>query len=343
MNQPITATEGQGRIERALHSAFVGSDSRLRAVWRFLFGVAVAILANVAAGFFASALGRGRVFELFYRPLALVFVLAGFAVLLKLVDDVEGKALAAMGLSLRKPWLRDAVKGSALGFFMVFVAYVILHLTCEWTSYIFLNGRAGKLFVAELVILAAAAMLEEAMFRGYPFQRLIDVFEGAGRFLESKGARFWGPERVRTYAAGAAAVVWSLAFGAAHLRNPSATFWSFLNTSLVGILFCVVYLRTRSLWMPWGIHFAWNMTLGTVFGLPVSGIRQFSTVVRSYVKGPAWITGGNYGIEGSALGTLAIVVGLVLVLVFVKQRQVAAADGNGEATLVESSPAGIQP
>ena len=48
---------------------------------------------------------------------------------------------------------------------------------------------------------------------------------------------------------------------------------------LIGVVLSVAYLRTRALWLPWGIHFAWNATLGLVFGLPVSGIRLFNVVV----------------------------------------------------------------
>ncbi len=140
-----------------------------------------------------------------------------------------------------------------------------------------------------------------------------------------------------------AAILWSCAFGAAHLDNPAATIWSFLNTSFVGVLFCLAYLRTGSLWMPWGIHFAWNATLGVVLGLPVSGLTQFGVIVRSKAVGPLWITGGRYGIEGSALGTAVIIIGILIVILFVKPRTVA---GRSELTDIgvphQNSPESIQ-
>ena len=80
----------------------------------------------------------------------------------------------------------------------------------------------------------------------------------------------------------------------------------------IGILLSIMYLRTRSLWLPWGFHFAWNTTLGLVLGLPVSGLRLFNVAVHGTANGPRWLTGGSYGIEASAPGAFAIGVGLLV-------------------------------
>ena len=75
----------------------------------------------------------------------------------------------------------------------------------------------------------------------------------------------------------------------------------------------MAYLRTRALWLPWGFHFAWNATLGLVFGLPVSGLRLFNVVVHTTATGRAWLTGGAYGMEASLPGALVVLVALVIV------------------------------
>jgi hypothetical protein len=321
MNQPLQSAGDANGFERFVYFAFMAQDERLRSIWRFVLSIIVIVVGNAVAFTFASAAGRGHILNLIYRPLALVLVVCGFALLLKIADGVPGNPLPAMGLSLRKPWIRDASVGCAIGFVLVLVAYVVMRLTCKFTVNATLSSRTAKLLVAELVILATGAMLEEVMFRGYPFQRLVESFGGVGRWLFGHLSADPGDERGSRFGALAAAVLWSTAFGAVHLGNPDASVWSFLNTALVGLLFCLAYLRTRSLWMPWGIHFAWNTAMGVVFGLPVSGITEFSVVVRSKVAGPAWITGGSYGIEASALGTSVIVIGIAGVLVFVKQRK----------------------
>ena len=90
--------------------------------------------------------------------------------------------------------------------------------------------------------------------------------------------------------------------------GPDAYPWGF------PALLAAAYLRTRSLWMPWGVHFAWNLTLGLGFGLPVSGLSDFAVAVQGTAQGPEWLTGGSYGIEASLTGTVIILVGLLVLV-----------------------------
>jgi hypothetical protein len=72
-------------------------------------------------------------------------------------------------------------------------------------------------------------------------------------------------------------------------------------------------MRTNSLWLLWGLHFSWNMTLGLILGLPVSGLRIFSVIHEASTPGPQWLTGGFYGIEASATATAIILLAIVVV------------------------------
>ena len=247
---------------------------RLHAVARFLLGVAVVFAANFLAGALAPQNDSLRRFDVFYRPLLLIFLLAGFSILLSRFDRVPGNPLATMGLAVRPPWLRDLWVGSLLGSGMVGVAVACVAIAGTFTMTVLFTVRTAWLAGAVVIILGAGAMAEEVSFRGYPFQRLIDAI----------GER-------------PAVVVLSALFGAVHLLNPHASLWGFLNTVLVGVLLALAYLRTRSLWMSVAIHFGWNLTLGFIFGLPVSGLREFSVILRGRAQGPLWLTGGNYGIE----------------------------------------------
>jgi hypothetical protein len=145
--------------------------------------------------------------------------------------------------------------------------------------------------LAVTYITAVAAMAEEVAFRGYPFQRLVDGIGPIGGI-----------------------VLLSFFFGAIHLGNPHASLWGFLNTIEIGAFLAVSYLRTRSLWMPWGIHFGWNLTLGMLLGLPVSGINEFTVAVQGTAVGPDWLTGGSYGIEASLTGTLVVAASFLVLL-----------------------------
>jgi hypothetical protein len=100
-------------------------------------------------------------------------------------------------------------------------------------------------------------------------------------------------------------------FANAHLENPNVVAgFTFVNTALAGVWLAVAYLRTRSLWLPLGLHWSWNWTMGAVLGLPVSGISRITPqpLLQAAESGPHWLTGGSYGIEGGAACTVALII-----------------------------------
>jgi len=145
--------------------------------------------------------------------------------------------------------------------------------------------------------LLAAAMVEEVSFRGYPLHRLMEAMGTPG-----------------------AVAVTSCLFGLAHLSNPHASLWGAVNTAEIGVLLALAYVRTRSLWLPWGIHFGWNLALGLGYGLVVSGYSQFSAAVVGSLQGPHWLTGGDYGIEASVTATAINALATIMLVALVKQR-----------------------
>jgi hypothetical protein len=106
----------------------------------------------------------------------------------------------------------------------------------------------------------------------------------------------------------------AFAFGFAHWKNPGATVWSSLAIALEGgVLLAALYAATRSLWIPIGIHWAWNLFEGPVFGAAVSG-NSVGALAQGVLTGPVWLTGGAFGPEaglpslvvGGILGALAV-------------------------------------
>ena len=102
----------------------------------------------------------------------------------------------------------------------------------------------------------------------------------------------------------------SILFGLLHRTNPDASLLSTVNTSIAGVMLSLAYLRTRSLWFPYGIHVAWNILIGPVVGFPISGVG-FPSLWTAQVTGPERIVGGGYGPEGGFLGTLVFFCGAV--------------------------------
>jgi hypothetical protein len=68
---------------------------------------------------------------------------------------------------------------------------------------------------------------------------------------------------------------------------------------LLSLVLSIGYLRTRALWVSWGLNFGWKASRALIFGLTVSGVNSHSPVVQGDPMGPFWLTGGGYGLDGS--------------------------------------------
>lgn len=108
-------------------------------------------------------------------------------------------------------------------------------------------------------------------------------------------------------------------FGLAHLSNAGLTSLAVANTAMAGMLFAAAFMATRRLWLPMGIHFAWNYLLDAVFSVPVSG-HPSTGLLRSTLGGPDWLTGGAYGVEASVIA-FAIISAASLYFVALARRR----------------------
>ena len=139
------------------------------------------------------------------------------------------------------------------------------------------HARNGGFPWLELVsVYLPAVFHEELAFRGYLFQKFRSVNRIAGF----------------TFSA--------LLFAALHLGNNAITPLAVLNIALAGLLLALAYERYERLWFPIGIHLAWNILSGPLLGYPVSGYVSRTTVFATTLRGAGWMTGGAFGIEGSA-------------------------------------------
>jgi hypothetical protein len=140
------------------------------------------------------------------------------------------------------------------------------------------RGSASDLLLPLVTSALIPGFMEELFFRGILF-RWIEEFAGS-----------W-----------AALVVTSALFGLAHILNPGATwFSSFAIAVEAGLLLGSAYMLTRSLWMPIGLHAAWNFTQGAIFGVPVSG-HPTAGMFHAKLTGPALLSGGDFGLEASVI------------------------------------------
>ena len=262
---------------------------------RFLIAAVWAAAVFWGSGFvYAIFPERNLVPGLLFRLVACILTAAGFALFLRLLDGNPFPLPVALGLPLDRTANRQFATGLGLGALLITADVAIIVCFGSLHFHLHLSRHMLVRAAAIAVLLFCAALLEELTFRGYPFQKL----------TECVGA-FW------------AVIVLSALFGALHLSNPDAQgllSWGFFNTLAVGILCAVARIRSGSLWFPFGLHFGWNLFQGAVFGLPVSGLREFSSLVTAAAQGSPTLTGGDYGPEASA--TCAIVLFLALPLLW---------------------------
>ncbi len=111
-----------------------------------------------------------------------------------------------------------------------------------------------------------------------------------------------------------ALLITSALFGAGHIFNPDATWFAAFAIAIeAGLLLGAAYLLTRRLWLAIGIHAAWNFTQGWIFSVPVSGGDAPLGLLITRRVGPDWLTGGEFGLEASAVAmVVATLAGAIL-------------------------------
>jgi hypothetical protein len=262
-------------------------DGNLRPVWRFFLSAVLVILAYVAAYLLAGGVRQLiRQAWAWYGSLFLFQLLALLGSFKVMTRVFEQKPLGVVGLAFHPDWVRELCVGLGIGgIMMVAVGGAEALLPLARVGRNPLPASAELTYGSGLfLVLLISATNEELAFRGYPFQKLVESLGPLG-----------------------AVAVCSACFGLAHLGNPHHTCISTVNTMLVGIPFSIAYLRTRSLWMPVGMHFTWNYVQGFIFGLPVSGFAFPHSLLKLQVRDGTWLTGSDYGPEGGLLSTVAIV------------------------------------
>ena len=213
-------------------------------------------------------------------------LLTGYASSVRLL---EGRGATELSLRKGMPLL---FAGILLGLLLIGAVYFIL-----WCLGLvqFAHGTGFDGLFGALVVMFAAATLEELLFRAVLFRIAEEAFGTA-----------------------AAIAVSAIAFGFVHALNPGATLVSSTAVALeAGVMFSLAYVLTRNLWLPIGIHMSWNFAEGSLFGARVSGYAEPHTLFKTALSGPQLLTGGNFGPEASliAIGVCLSATAVIAVMV----------------------------
>jgi membrane protease YdiL (CAAX protease family) len=225
----------------------------------------------------------------------------------------DRRPILEFGLHIDREWWFDLSFGLFLGAFLM-VGIFLIELEAGWVVVTgsFETIRKGAPFFA--VILAPLAgwvflgIHEELVFRGY---QLTNIAEGLNvPRLGAKGA------------VTLAVVLSSVLFGLFHVWNPNASIISTINLAVWGgLLLGLGYVLTGRLALPMGLHIAWNILEGNIFGLPISGWGTLGATFLSVKQGgPTLFTGGAFGPEAGLLTIAASIVGSLMIVLWVHAR-----------------------
>jgi len=160
------------------------------------------------------------------------------------------------------------------------------------------HGFAGQYAALWGLVFLFVGFFEEFFFRGYPL------------FTLTTGITFWP-----------SAILLSAFFGFIHHSTPGESWVGAVEAGATGLLFCFVLRRTGDLWMPIGFHAAWDWGEAYFYGVPDSGLAAKGHLFNPAFSGPAWLTGGSVGPEGSWLCIALLVILWIIFALWLREKK----------------------
>jgi membrane protease YdiL (CAAX protease family) len=263
-----------------LRAVFFDADRRPRNGWWILVFIGFIALTRFVYKPVTHGLRDLGMGELWLEPAPFLLTLMATWACTRL----RREPLSSVGYRLDRRWLRELALGTLLGIGMA-LAVVGTIWVIGGVRFELAPARSGGTLLTGLYIFLFAALMEENLFRGFIFQRLLD------------GMGSWPAQ-----------IALASLFALLHQGNPgmegSTELVASLDLFLGSILLGLAYLRTRSLALPVGLHLGWNWTQGYVLGFGVSG-HDHAGWLRPIFQGQVeWLTGGAFGPESSIFSPL---------------------------------------
>jgi uncharacterized protein len=259
-------------------TVFFGSEG-LRAGWGLAFYVAMYYLLQFVADRWAGSvqLGAEGLWSMMLEEFGVLLAAVVPAVLLW---RVEGRAWGSYGLPGRLAFGKLFWVGTAWGFASITLLMATMYgLRVFDVGHLAMHGaRIVRFAVFWAAFFLLVGFFEEFLLRGY------------SQFTLTRAVGFWP-----------AAVLLSCMFGVIHLKNDGEDWTGLLAVAAIGFFFCLTLRRTGSLWFAVGFHAAWDWGETFFYSVPDSGTIFPGHLLRSSFHGPAWLTGGKVGPEGSVL------------------------------------------
>jgi membrane protease YdiL (CAAX protease family) len=204
---------------------------------------------------------------------------------------IEKRPFGAFGLPKQNAFRRNFWVGTLWGIASLSVLMIALRLAgaFEFGSLSIHGFQIVKYALYYAIFFLMVGLFEEFLVRGY------------SQWVLSQGMHFWPT-----------AALLSAGFGALHSSNPGESKAGLVAAALIGFFFCLTLRRTGDLWWAVGFHMSWDWGESYFYSVPDSGGMSPGHLLNSSFHGPAWLTGGSVGPEGSLLVFVVIVMLWVL-------------------------------
>lgn len=293
-------------------------EKRLAMVWRLVLQTLLLVLLSIPQGILQvyiyqmntqPPLGVLIGLNLLSALLTLFSILGSIWLAGRLLDR---RKFADFGVHFSPDWWIDLGFGLLLGAVLMVLIF-LAEYAAGWvtvTGTLDNKGMPGSFWLSfglQLLFFINVGIREEFLSRGYHLKNLAEGFNVFQRISPKTAVLI-------------SLLLSSAVFGLLHLGNPNATWVSSFNIFLAGILLAMGFILTGELAIPIGLHITWNFFQGNVFGFPVSGTHAGATAIAIQQGGPNLWTGGAFGPEAGLIGILAMLLGSILTIVYVKQR-----------------------
>jgi membrane protease YdiL (CAAX protease family) len=204
---------------------------------------------------------------------------------------VDRRTFNSLGFAWQN-YKKHFLEGIGLGFFLVAAGFIFLYILGMLTIS---NIQIEPLtLIGYLLMFIVVALNEEILMRGY---FLNNMMTSMNKYI--------------------ALLISSIIFAIIHMANANINLIAFFNIFLAGVVLGIYYAYTKNLWLPIGLHLAWNFFEGPVFGFEVSGLKTSSIIIHE-IQGNTLLTGGEFGFEASLPATVLIC--LLIVVLHKKYR-----------------------
>jgi len=269
-------------------SSPAAAGSRLRSYLQFVFAVFYYFIARSLAHHGAEGLA-GVLWSPLLEQAMLVFLLIFGYAAMGFWFQRQLHPVSAQGLPRRPGFPSEFGLGLATGWGIALIC--VIPMAIGGGIAVALSGRLSEWgwLLSDVAFFLLATLAEEVAFRGYAFQRFVDAVGPLG-----------------------AALGFSAYYGIVQQLMPGSSRASFAVSIALGLLLSTAYLRTRGLWVSWGLNFGWKASRALLFGLAVSGIGSHASIVIGDPMGPFWLTGGGFGLDGTWIAFFVLLAAIPL-------------------------------